>query len=52
LARGAGTSVTRAELVGLAPAAVVEDAPRGRWRQIDLDPERTLEARLERSGTG
>jgi glutamate formiminotransferase len=52
LARRAGTSVTRAELVGLAPAAVVEDAPRGRWRQIDLDPERTLEARLERSGTG
>ncbi len=52
LARRAGTSVTRAELVGLAPAAVVEAAPEGRWREIDLDPERTLEARLERAGTG
>ncbi len=49
LARGAGASVTRAELVGLAPAAVVETAPESRWRQLDLDPGRTLEARLARS---
>ncbi len=47
LAREAGVSVTRAELVGLAPAAVVEAAPPRRWRQIDLDPGRTVEARLE-----
>ncbi len=49
LARDAGSSIIRAELVGLAPAAVVEATPRGRWGQVDLDPERTLEARLERS---
>jgi glutamate formiminotransferase len=52
LARAAGIWVTRAELVGLAPARVVEEAPRVRWRQLDLDPERTVEARLERSGAG
>jgi glutamate formiminotransferase len=46
LARGAGTAVTRAELVGLAPAAVVDAVPQTRWRQLDLDPGRTLEARL------
>jgi glutamate formiminotransferase len=50
LARGAGVRVTRAELVGLAPAAVVEAEPRGRWEQLDLDPDRTLEARIEGSG--
>jgi len=49
LARVAGTSVVRAELVGLAPAAVVDAAPRSRWRELDLDPSRTLESRLERS---
>jgi len=52
LARAAGTSISRAELVGLAPAAVVEAAPRARWEQIDLDPERTVEARLERALQG
>jgi glutamate formiminotransferase len=50
LAGAAGVSLTRAELVGLAPAAVVTAAPQGRWPQLDLDPERTVEARLERSG--
>ena len=52
LARDAGTSVVRAELVGLAPAAVVDAAPRGRWRELDLDPSRTLESRLETSRSG
>jgi glutamate formiminotransferase len=52
LAHEAGVSVTRAELVGLAPAAVVEASPRARRRQIDLDFERTFEARLERSRAG
>jgi len=52
LARDAGVSVTRAELVGLAPAAVVEAVPHGRWRQIDMDLDRTFEARLERSRAG
>jgi glutamate formiminotransferase len=52
LAQGAGTMVTRAELVGLAPAAVVDAAPKSRWRQLDLDPDRTFESRLERSAAG
>jgi glutamate formiminotransferase len=49
LARDAHTSVTRAELVGLAPAAVVEEIPGHRWRELDLDLDRTVEARLETS---
>jgi glutamate formiminotransferase len=52
LAQGAGTRVTGAELVGLAPAAVVDAVPKRRWRQIDLDPDKTFEARLSRSGAG
>lgn len=51
-ARGLGVTVLRAELVGLAPAAVVDAVPRERRSQVDLDPERTFEARLERSATG
>ena len=46
LARQAGTRVARAELVGLAPAAVVNGVPVTRRRTLDLDPERTVEARL------
>ena len=46
LARAAGTAITRTELVGLAPAAVVEATAPWRWRQLDLDPSRTFEARL------
>ncbi len=49
MARAAGTSISRAELVGLAPAAVVAATPKGRWKLIDLDPQRTVEARLERA---
>jgi glutamate formiminotransferase / 5-formyltetrahydrofolate cyclo-ligase len=40
-------TVARAELVGLAPAAVVEQVPARRRLDLDLDPERTVEARLE-----
>jgi glutamate formiminotransferase len=47
-----GAIVERAELVGLVPRAVVEGAPRGRWAQLDLSPERTIEARLARSASG
>jgi glutamate formiminotransferase len=43
-----GAAVTRAELVGLVPRAVLEATPEGRWEQLDLDDERTIEARLER----
>ncbi len=44
------TDVARAELVGLAPAAVVARVPRHRWRELDLDPASTIEARLEQAG--
>jgi glutamate formiminotransferase / 5-formyltetrahydrofolate cyclo-ligase len=46
LAAGAGTSVSRAELVGLAPRAVLQSIPPQRWAELDLDPSRTIEARL------
>jgi glutamate formiminotransferase/glutamate formiminotransferase/formiminotetrahydrofolate cyclodeaminase len=42
--------VARAELVGLAPAAVVEAVPAHRWLELDLDPASTIEARLELAG--
>jgi len=42
--------VARAELVGLAPRAVLERAPRHRWRELGLDPSTTIEARLEQAG--
>jgi glutamate formiminotransferase len=42
--------IARAELVGLAPRAVVERAPRHRWRELGLDPSTTIEARLEQAG--
>jgi glutamate formiminotransferase len=46
LAHAAGTTIARAELVGLAPARVVEAVPRARRGQLDLDHARTVEARL------
>jgi glutamate formiminotransferase len=46
LAAEAGIGVLRAELVGLVPRAVVRAVPRRRWQTLDLDDERTLEARL------
>ena len=42
-------SVGRAELVGLVPSATVDSIPRHRWRELDLDPSRTIEARLEQA---
>ncbi|HET9690541.1 MAG TPA: hypothetical protein VFP61_05275 [Acidimicrobiales bacterium] len=42
--------VARAELVGLVPAAVVAAEPTARWAELDLDPSRTLEGRLEDAG--
>ncbi|MEI7746245.1 MAG: hypothetical protein WCJ28_01760 [Actinomycetota bacterium] len=35
-----------AELVGLVPEAVLLKCPEARWAQVDLSPERTIEARL------
>jgi glutamate formiminotransferase / 5-formyltetrahydrofolate cyclo-ligase len=40
--------VARAELVGLVPEAVLDRAPTARWTQLDIGPERTIEARLAR----
>ena len=49
-ALSAGVRVARAELVGLAPAAVLEGTEPTRWAELDLDPDRTIEARLEGLG--
>ena len=38
--------VDRAELVGLVPSAVLAGVPSARWAELDLSPERTIEARL------
>lgn len=38
--------VARSELVGLVPESVLAAVPEGRWAQLDLGPERTLEGRL------
>jgi glutamate formiminotransferase len=47
-ARASGTDVTGAEVVGLVPAAVLEATDPDRWDELDLAPERTIEARLAR----
>jgi glutamate formiminotransferase len=52
LARAAGTRIDRAELVGLVPAAVIAAVPRARLTRLDLDDERTIEARLRRAFIG
>lgn len=41
------TPVRRAELVGLVPASVLAPIDPARWRELDLDPQRTIEARLD-----
>ncbi|HUC38047.1 MAG TPA: hypothetical protein VMR97_13105 [Acidimicrobiales bacterium] len=50
LAAGLGIEITKAELVGLAPAEVVEATAPERRRQLDLEPERTIERRLAAAG--
>ena len=44
----AGGTIERSELVGLVPAAVLGGTARGRWAELDLDEDRTIEARLRR----
>jgi glutamate formiminotransferase len=44
--------VARAELVGLAPRAVLDRTPRERWHELDLAEERTIEYRLARRAAG
>jgi glutamate formiminotransferase len=39
-------AVRRAELVGLIPQAVLHAVPAERWEQLDLSPDRTIEARI------
>jgi len=43
----AEAAVERGELVGLLPAAVLGAVPPERWGELDLEPGRTIEARLE-----
>jgi len=50
LVTAGGGRVARAELVGLAPGAVVHAVPPGRWAELDLSESATLEARLEERG--
>lgn len=45
-----GARVEGAELVGLVPASVLARTPQRRWTELDLGPDRTIEARLERAG--
>lgn len=37
-----------AELVGLVPATVLRSVPQERWRELDLAPEQSIEARIAR----
>ena len=46
----AHAEVARAELVGLAPAAVLDAIPPSRWEGLDLSRSKTMEARLEQAG--
>jgi glutamate formiminotransferase len=48
----ARAAVERAELVGLVPTAVLEAEDPARWDALDLDPSRTIEARLGKAGLG
>ena len=43
--------IERAELVGLVPAAVLERIPLGRWTELDLAEDRTIEGRLAQGST-
>lgn len=45
-----GVRVDGAELVGLVPAAVLAAVDPSRWAELDLDPSRTIEARLDQAG--
>lgn len=46
-AAAVGGSVVGAELVGLVPLAVLDRVPQGRWPELDLSAERSIEARIE-----
>lgn len=44
--------VSHAELVGLAPAAVLANIPRSRWSELDVSTDRTIEWRLAHRRAG
>ncbi len=44
--------IARAELVGLMGRDVLARVPGSRWAELDLDEDKTLEARLEQAGLG
>lgn len=46
----ADADIARAELVGLVPEAVLRATPSARWADLDLAPDRTIEARLRAAG--
>ena len=46
----AQVEVDRAELVGLLPASILSAVPSERWRELDLDENRTIEGRLDKAG--
>jgi glutamate formiminotransferase len=46
----AAAPIEHAELVGLAPAGVLDAVPKRRWPQLGLAPEATIEARLQAAG--
>lgn len=50
LAKANGTAVARAELVGLAPAGVVEQIPPEHRARCDVDLDRTVEMRINTGG--
>lgn len=49
-AAAVGVTLDGAELVGLAPAAVLAAIDPARWAALDLSPSSTIEARLDRAG--
>jgi glutamate formiminotransferase len=46
----ARVAIDRAELVGLIPSALLDRTPAARWHDLDLDRDRTIEARLAARG--
>jgi glutamate formiminotransferase len=42
--------IGRAELVGLLPHGVLDAVPAARWAELDIGPEKTIEARLRATG--
>jgi glutamate formiminotransferase / 5-formyltetrahydrofolate cyclo-ligase len=45
-------AISRAELVGLVPQAVLAKIPPARWEELDLGTERTLEAQMSKRAGG